>query len=1072
MRERWLGSIDLEIYRDGELVEPTDTTSARRPKAAPGLVPAEEGSGKTATLYFAYHNDNAADLNLKFLAEDLEGTSLVNYLQNGEFNVETATDNYTNGYVIDAVYAEQGGSEDGLKYMYNWLDSLKGGRLDNVRGGSTVKIYVTTMYQVKYYFDQDDGNGYQEMTDAAHKNENFYTTPGTENAVNANTEAADYVVQKGGDQYQELIEQTPSSTEKFVDENIRRGEYSYFQYLFNEYDHVIPIASLPEAPEGYTLDSDKWTIRDKALAALTTQAPDTDMTVTETSYGTGNSKYSYQNEGLDDVTNTYHLYIKVVSNNTSISVTKIWNDGKDRDAIRPDADEFKDSIGLYADGELVTDAVPTVTDNGDDTYTITYNQLPKTNDSGRDIVYTIKETAPEGYTIKDNKAEAADGESITNEYTPETTEIEITKKWEDADDQDGLRMSAEDFAGRLTLEADGDELSTQPEPTVTDNGDGTYTVKYTDLPKNRKGKAKVYSIREKTVTGYTAKDDKKTAEDGETITNVHEPAVTEVSITKRWDDADDHDGFRLTADEYKAKVHLFADGTEVTDKDATVTDNGDGTYTVKYTDLPKNKAGKAVTYTVKEDAVDQYTASVNDEAADTVPAGGTIVNKHEPVIIDVEITKQWDDGDDQDGLRLTADEYKAKVHLYADGTEVTDKDAAVTDNGDGTFTVKYTGLSKYKDGKAVRYTIREDAVDKYEAKDGKTEAADGETITNVHKPELTDVEITKVWDDADDQDGYRLSDEDFAAKIHLYAGDKEVTDVTPSVTDNGDGTYTVKYTDLPKNEGGEAIEYIVKEDAASKYTAKDGKDEVADGETITNVHEPEKTEIEVTKKWDDMDDVDQIRPESITVKLMKKVGDGEATEAATLEIKASENWKGSFKDLPVNEKGKKIEYSIEEVTVDDYTTEMSGDPESGYVITNTHSPMGDLRIEKSLPVYKAEAEGYFVFSIKAVKDGKTVYEGVEELTFTEAGEKSITIEGKIPVGAEVTVTESYTGAGYELSSEKTVKVIIKGTKESGSPATVAFENKAGDSFVSGSGITNEFTYNGEDWEHTEGGAEE
>ena len=160
------------------------------------------------------------------------------------------------------------------------------------------------------------------------------------------------------------------------------------------------------------------------------------------------------------------------------------------------------------------------------------------------------------------------------------------------------------------------------------------------------------------------------------------------------------------------------------------------------------------------------------------------------------------------------------------------------------------------------------------------------------------------------------------------------------------------------------------------------------------------------------------------------------------------------------------------MTVDDYTTEMSGDPESGYVITNTHSPMGDLRIEKSLPVYKAEAEGYFVFSIKAVKDGKTVYEGVEELTFTEAGEKSITIEGKIPVGAEVTVTESYTGAGYELSSEKTVKVIIKGTKESGSPATVAFENKAGDSFVSGSGITNEFTYNGEDWEHTEGGAEE
>nr|AHF26250.1 collagen adhesin [uncultured bacterium Contigcl_1829] len=42
-----------------------------------------------------------------------------------------------------------------------------------------------------------------------------------------------------------------------------------------------------------------------------------------------------------------------------------------------------------------------------------------------------------------------------------------------------------------------------------------------------------------------------------------------------------------------------------------------------------------------------------------------------------------------------------------------------------------------------------------------TKAADGTftyTVTNSHKTEETDVKVTKVWDDADDQDGYRPDD--------------------------------------------------------------------------------------------------------------------------------------------------------------------------------------------------------------------------------------------------------------------------------------------------------------------------
>ena len=46
-------------------------------------------------------------------------------------------------------------------------------------------------------------------------------------------------------------------------------------------------------------------------------------------------------------------------------------------------------------------------------------------------------------------------------------------------------------------------------------------------------------------------------------------------------------------------------------------------------------------------------------------------------------------------------------------------------------------------------------------------------------------------------------------------------------------------------------------------------------------------------------------------------------------------WKHTFEDLPVNKGGAAIEYDIDEVSVENYTTEKSGDAETGFTITNT-----------------------------------------------------------------------------------------------------------------------------------------
>ena len=54
---------------------------------------------------------------------------------------------------------------------------------------------------------------------------------------------------------------------------------------------------------------------------------------------------------------------------------------------------------------------------------------------------------------------------------------------------------------------------------VTDNGDNTWTVTYSNLPKYANGAAIAYSVKEDSINGYTA--DVETVKDGEMLTNTH-----------------------------------------------------------------------------------------------------------------------------------------------------------------------------------------------------------------------------------------------------------------------------------------------------------------------------------------------------------------------------------------------------------------------------------------------------------------------------------------------------------------------------------------------------------------------
>ncbi|MDD7684583.1 Cna B-type domain-containing protein, partial [Eubacterium pyruvativorans] len=176
--------------------------------------------------------------------------------------------------------------------------------------------------------------------------------------------------------------------------------------------------------------------------------------------------------------------------------------------------------------------------------------------------------------------------------------------------------------------------------------------------------------------------------------DTHEEEKTEVSVTKVWDDNNNEAGNRPDANEFKSCIKLMNGQTEVKGYEPEVTDNKDGTYTVKYSGLPKTENGK---YTVQEDNVPGYTTQNN-----TAANGETITNKAETT--SVTITKKWEDNNNTAGNRPSAEEFKSKIRLMNGQTEVTEYKLDVTDNGNGTYTVKYTGLPKMENGKEVKYT--------------------------------------------------------------------------------------------------------------------------------------------------------------------------------------------------------------------------------------------------------------------------------------------------------------------------------------------------------------------------------
>ena len=570
----------------------------------------------------------------------------------------------------------------------------------------------------------------------------------------------------------------------------------------------------------------EFNLLDSTGAVLATQVSDKDgnlafTTLTEGTYTLKETK-APTNYKLDETEHSvvvtydadqqiYHVTIdgeavgskaspKLITNENDIQylnleATKVWDDQDNVEGLRPESIEFQ----LYKNG--TAEGKPVALSAGNN-WKVTFSNLPDKDSNGNLISYSVKEVkVPAYYTVDKEESEFVDGKAtITNKRTPETTEVTVKKVWDDAKNQDGLRPTTI----TVHLLANGEKVQTA---TVSGEGE-TWSHTFTNLPVYKNGQKIIYTVTEDTVANYTA------TIDGTTITNTYKPGKTSLTVTKKWDDAENQDGLRPKT----IKVQLYADGQKL-GKEVELSEDNKWSYT--FSDLDEKKDGKTIQYTVKETKVPEgYTQTVEATNLGQV----VISNTHTPSKTKVQLTKKWDDANNQDGIRPAS----ITVRLYKDGAP-TDQTIELSEANQwhGTF----ENLDVNAAGKALNYTVKEENVP-----EGYTLSIDDKdpahlVLTNKHEPNVTQIQVTKKWDDGDDKDGLRPK----TIKVQLYADGKKAGEVVELSVDN---KWTYTFTDLVEKANGKAISYTVEEvDVPEGYQVSkidDGKGNVV----LTNKHEP------------------------------------------------------------------------------------------------------------------------------------------------------------------------------------------------------------------------------------------
>ncbi len=168
------------------------------------------------------------------------------------------------------------------------------------------------------------------------------------------------------------------------------------------------------------------------------------------------------------------------------------------------------------------------------------------------------------------------------------------------------------------------------------------------------------------------------------------------------------------------------------------------------------------------------------------------------------------------------------------------------------------------------------------------------------------------------------------------------------------------------------------------------------------------TSVQGKKVWADSNDRSQMRPESITIHLLRN-----GKEIKTKTVTEANDWKWTFDNLDkFDANDKEYKYTIKEDTVPFYTSAESKDADGNTVITNTYKPE------------KLELKGDSALKVTKVVVGK---KSAEPFTFKLTAAENYGDAVKMPANTEVKTSDSIPADGAETKSFQPVEITKAGT---------------------------------------------
>lgn len=558
--------------------------------------------------------------------------------------------------------------------------------------------------------------------------------------------------------------------------------------------------------------------------------------------------------------------------------------------------------------------------------------MPGSTTVDGNTVYKVFESVSGDYIIESTPATRAGGGDFTITNTPSIT-LSVDKIWLGLDAQTSVTVE-------LRRTVDGGKPEVVKEVTLNEGNNWQHT--FDPVPVyDGDGKKYQYTVVETEINGNPAeKFECGVAYGGnaESGFHIYNYKVGALYVIKDWADDALPEG---RPDDLTLKLYRTTDPTLDEEKWDLVENIK---YEWKQSDVFKDRwiavfndlamvdvNGNPYTYRVEEVCPDGYEETVITHGNASIFHFKNTLSER----ISIPVRKVWVDNNDHFGWRPDS----ITVELYANG-KPTGKTLTlgpnalqnlwnfVTGSANG-WSGMFTGIPKYdQNGALIEYSVVETPVpDHYEA--GYGQDADGTfVITNSAGGDL--IVSKRVTGEG----------EDGSAQFHFTV---QVSDDTLSGT-FGDMTFANGTASVTLRDGEQAaarglpagLSYTVTEAEADRgpytttSTGEAGTIPAGGTATAEFTNDHRVISIPVEKIWQDDGDRDGLRPQSITVKLL---ADG-ADAGRQLTLDASCGWKGSFGGLDAYRDGKPVNYTVEEVPVEGYQAEVTGDAASGFVIIN------------------------------------------------------------------------------------------------------------------------------------------